>query len=67
MIGEEPRNLLTDPHGLIIQLLRERERIKDRRDGNRPDDNLAPDPIIYLFDKDLAIFDCLISHSPSPT
>ena len=42
MIGEEPRNLLTDPHGLIIQLLRERERIQDRRDGNRPEDNLAP-------------------------
>ena len=42
MIGEEPRNLLTDPHGLIIQLLRERELIQDRRDGNRPEDNLAP-------------------------
>ena len=43
-IEAEPRNILNDPQGLIIQLLQEKERIQRWRGGNLPGEslNLAP-------------------------
>jgi hypothetical protein len=44
LIGAEPRNILTDPQGLIIQLLREREWIQARREGGLIEESLDLTP-----------------------